>query len=255
MGLRDLIDKLHGKVYRFELQECTGRGGKGGWTTIATVDKFGKPATFVEYFKPGCIYRLMARDLETGQYAKRRWKHFEPSFEIEKVEREREKREKQPRMPSPAEIMTAWAEGLEQQMQPVIAFGKVMQGIRQVFSEAFPTPQGGGIPPPEFEGKLPSFMHPYVVKEIGATVNSVTDHFFGKLDEFRQKAMAHPPTTETQAEPVQFPDIEEYMPEETPLPPTPKPETVKEEKLEEKEVETVEEEKESETESGGEEEK
>lgn len=239
MGLRDLIDKLRGKVYRFELQECTGRGGKGGWTTIATVDKFGKPATFVEHFRPGCIYRLMARDLETGQYAKRRWKHFEPSFEIEKIEREREKREKPPKIPTPDEIMTAWAENLGKQMQPVFAFSKVIADIRESLAQAFPPSQGGGgIPPPEFEGKLPAFFHPYVVGEIGETVKGVTDHFFGKLEEFRQKAMT-PPRGEvtTEVEAVQFPDIEEYMEEAPPPAPTEqkpeKPETKTEEEASE----------------------
>jgi hypothetical protein len=214
MGFKDwIVGKLQRKVYSYELQEC-GKA-KGGWTTIATTDKFQKAVAFAEYFKPGFMYRLMARDLEKGTFSQVKWKHFEPSLEIEKTEKEKEERSPPSRMPTPAEIMTLWAENLEKQMEPVFTFGRVMKSLRESFNEAFggTTSESGegGIPPPQFEGKLPAMMHPYVMREVGETVKGVTDHFFGKLDEFRKKALMPPQGVETPS--VEFPAIEEYAPE------------------------------------------
>ena len=221
MGFKDWItEKLQRKVYSYELQEC-GRASKGGWATIATMDKFEKPVALAEHFKPGFMYRLMARDLEKGTYAKVKWKHFEPSLEIEKVEKEKVERAPA-RMPTPAEIMTMWADSLQKQMEPVFTFGKVMKSLRESFNDAFGGTggEGGtGIPAPQFEGKLPAIMHPYVIKEVGETVKGVTDHFFSKLDEFKKKAFMPPQEPEQSA--VEFPTIEEYM-----APPEPEAEKV-----------------------------
>ena len=233
MGLKDWItEKLGRKVYSYELQEC-GRAPKGGWATIAIMDKFEKTVALAEYFRPGMMYRLMARDMEKGTYAKVKWKHFEPSLEIQKV-REKEERPSA-RVATPSDIMTMWAEGLEKQMVPVFTFGKVMKSLRESFDEAFGSTGGGGggapsIPALEFEGKAPWMMHPYIVQNIGDTVKGVTDHFFGKLDEFRTKALT--PPQEAEAPAVEFPVIEEYMPEA----PTPTPEMEAPSVEEEKEV-------------------
>lgn len=237
----DKIKKLFSrepKVYRYELQEWGG-GGSKGWATIADSDLPRKPDEFSEFFKPGRIYRLLVRDMETGRLVKMKWRHYEPSPEIRihrtKAEREREVSQQPPPM-SASQIMMSWAEELQTTLQPLQALGQLMQQIRETFNQFSSGGGGGGggamqIPPPEFEGKLPALMHPYVVQQVGNTVKDVTDHFFGRLEEFRKKAMQEmAPTVETETETVSLPRLEQYMPseaEET------EAETVEEKKTEE----------------------
>jgi len=220
----DKIKKLfkrEPKVYRYELQEWGGAGSKG-WQTIADSDLPRKPDEFSEFFKPGRIYRLLVRDMETGRLVKMKWRHYEPSPEIRRHKaKEKEEREVAPPPPmSASQIMMSWAEELQTSLQPLQALGQLMQQIRETFNQFSSGTGGGGsmqIPPPEFEGKLPALMHPYVVKQVGDTVKDVTDHFFGRLEEFRKKAVQEmtAPTVETETETVSLPRLEQYMPQES----------------------------------------
>jgi len=226
------------KVYRYELQESMGAGSKGGWTTVVVMDTPKKEA-YAQYFKPGRIYKLLARDLETGLFDKTVWRHYEPSLIPEREEEE--KPPPPPRIkeetPTPAEIMATWAEGFKEYIEPLKVFGEVVSDIRQALQKISGGETGGGeggIPKLEFEGKAPWLMHPYIVKNVGDTVKSITDHFFDRLEEFRRKFQgegeAPTPTPE-----IQFPSIEEYekaeatkttTPEPTQPTPTPTPEAV-----------------------------
>jgi hypothetical protein len=218
MVFEKLKEIFRRKTYRYELMESLGAGSKGGWTTVVMMDTPKKEA-YAEYFKPGRLYKLVARDLETGTYAKTVWRHYEPSLIPEKFEEERPSRERPPpEPPSPTEIMGAWAEGLKEYLGPLKTFSEIMKDIRQTLQDisgAGGGQGGSGIPPLEFEGKAPWIMHPYVVKNIGDTVKDVTDHFFGRLEEFRKKAMQGLQPSETPTPEIEFPSIEEY--EETPI--------------------------------------
>jgi len=222
MVFEKLKDIFRRKTYRYELMESMGAGSKGGWTTIVMMDTPKKEA-YAQHFKPGCLYKLVARDLETGTFAKTVWRHYEPSMMPEKLGEEEEKPPRPPREerpPTPAEIMGAWAEGFKEYMEPLKAFGDAIKDLRETLQNisggAGGQEESGGIPPLQFEGKAPWMMHPYVVRSIGDTVKDVTDHFFGKLEDFRKKAMQGLQPSEAPTAEIQFPSIEEY--EEKPAP-------------------------------------
>jgi hypothetical protein len=233
MVFEKLKDIFRRKTYRYELMESMGAGSKGGWTTIVMMDTPKKEA-YAQHFKPGCLYKLVARDLETGTFAKTVWRHYEPSMMPEKLGEEEEKLPRQPREerpPTPAEIMGAWAEGFKEYMEPLRAFGDAIKDLRETLqniSGGTGGQEGEGIPRLEFEGKAPWMMHPYVVRSIGDTVKDVTDHFFGRLEDFRKKAMQGLQPSEAPAPEIQFPSIEEY--EETPTEAQPPPAPVEEAK-------------------------
>jgi hypothetical protein len=228
MVFEKLKEIFRRKTYRYELMESLGAGSKGGWTTVVMMDTPKKEA-YAEHFKPGRLYKLVARDLETGTYAKTVWRHYEPSLIPEKLEEEKPPREERPppEAPSPAEIMGAWAEGFKEYMEPLKAFRDVIRDVRETLQDISggtgAQGEAGGIPPLQFEGKAPWIMHPYVVRNIGDTVKDITDHFFGRLEDFRKKAMQGLQPSEAPTPEIQFPSIEEY--EETPIeaPPQPTP--------------------------------
>jgi len=222
MGFIDKIKsvcKREPEFVKYELQEYGSYGGRG-WVTIAGMDKPLKPHECEEYFKPGRIYRLLPRDLESGTYKKAKWKHYEPkpgieSHEVSPEALEKLERRRQRRQPASAsEVMTAWAGELQQALQPLMAISDVIATMRDALSKIGGVSAGekGGIPPPEFEGKLPSIMHPYVISNIGETVKDITDNFFTRLEETRQKFMAPPETSETEV--ASLPSIEQYIEEE-----------------------------------------
>jgi len=176
----------------FELQEYGAEGSKG-WSSIT--EPTGQPISKEqarEFFKPDKHYRVIARALEgeqAGRFIGIVWQHYEPARGI--IKKEREKREKpQPRPKEPEEILDAYVDKVERVLEPIPRIFEVLDRIRGKFvqSEGRAVSEVGGeasyqIPPPEFDGKLPAIMHPYVVHIIAEEVKGVIDYGATRLQQ------------------------------------------------------------------------
>ena len=176
----------------FELQEYGGDGGKG-WHSIT--EPTGTPISkqeSKEFFKPDRHYRVIARALEgeqAGRFIGVVWDYYEPYRGLLKKEEE-EKREKAPPKPKEVEdVIGEWADKVDKVLEPVEKIMDTMDRIRGRFE---PASRGEGeegegasyqIPPPEFDGKLPAIMHPYVVHVIAEEIKGVIDYGATRLGE------------------------------------------------------------------------
>lgn len=168
----------------FVLQEYGADGGKG-WSDIT--EPTGEPISKVEaqeMFKPDKHYRVIARALEgeqAGRFIGIVWQHYEPPKGIVKKEVVKEK--PPPRPKDVEDIMDEWAERVERTLAPLEKVMDTMERIRERFApqqQVAREAEGEGasyqIPPPEFDGKLPAIMHPYVVHVIAEEIKGVIDY-------------------------------------------------------------------------------
>lgn len=175
----------------YVLQEYGATGGRG-WANIteAVEESIGKLSA-TEFFKPGKHYRVIARYTEgnhAGQFAGVVWQHYEPVKGIKAVKGEEEEKtkKKEKETHDPVEAMAAYADKLEADLQPIVKLQNVIRDFQETFmptpaQPALSTPSGEEgeefkIPPPEFDGKLPVYMHPFVVKTIFGELNAFVDH-------------------------------------------------------------------------------
>ena len=215
MGILDWIKNKFRKDWMYELQVF-----ENGWVTITQPTDKKRKEDYQELFVPGKLYRLMRKDPDTYQYDKMVWRHYEPAPVIPLVQRKKERPppERSERPLSPADFMRAYVEGLREYMEPVRMFGQIARELREAFSGTVGG-EGASIPPIEFEGKAPWFMHPYVAKTWGDIAKEVIDHGAKRLGEVIEKAKsAITPTEEAAPEEAEFPRLEEYeeYPEEYP---------------------------------------
>jgi len=174
----------------FTLQEY-GATGTRGWADIT--DPVGSAITkgaASEFFKPGCHYRLIARSIEgetAGQWVGTVWEHYEPHKGL--VAKGVAVKEKSPAKPKdPADYMEAYADQVEHVLEPLVKINEVFAQIREQLA---PQPSAEGpptegspytIPPPEFDGKLPAVMHPYVIHVIAEEVKGVVEYAATRLE-------------------------------------------------------------------------
>jgi hypothetical protein len=173
----------------FELQEYGADGGKG-WISIteATGSPIGK-AEAQEMFKPDKHYRVIARALEgeqAGRFIGIVWQHYEPAKGLVKKEAAKEKVPPKPK--EVEDVIDEWADRVDRVLQPVEKIMDTMDRIRGRFTPASTgAVEGEGasydIPPPEFDGKLPAIMHPYVVHVIAEEIKGVIDYGATRLGE------------------------------------------------------------------------
>jgi hypothetical protein len=176
----------------FELQEYGANGGKG-WHSIteATGTPISKQES-AEYFKPDRHYRVISRALEgeqSGRFIGVVWEHYEPHRGLLKKEEEGKRAPSKPK--EVEDVIGEWVEKVDQVLAPVEKIMDTMDRIRERFS-------GGGapgagkeegegttyqIPPPEFDGKLPAIMHPYVVHVIAEEIKGVIDYGATRIGE------------------------------------------------------------------------
>jgi len=174
----------------FELQEYGADGGKG-WVSIteATGSPISK-AESQEMFKPDKHYRVIARALEgeqAGRFIGIVWQHYEPAKGL--VKKEAAKERVPPKPKEVEDVIDEWADRVDRVLQPVEKIMDTMDRIRVRFTPA-PTGapvEGEGasyeIPPPEFDGKLPAIMHPYVVHVIAEEIKGVIDYGATRIGE------------------------------------------------------------------------
>ena len=214
MGILDWIKSKFRKDWLYELQVF-----ENGWVTISGPTDKKRKEDYQELFVPGKLYRLMRKDPDTFQYGKMVWRHYEPAPVTPLIRRKKEKERPPPERPlSPAEFMRAYVEGFREYVEPVKMFGEVARELREAFSGTV-SGESSTIPPIEFEGKAPWFMHPYVAKTWGDIAKEVIDHGAKRLGEVIEKAKSTiAPTEEAAPEEAEFPRIEEYeeYPEEYP---------------------------------------
>ena len=207
MGILEWIKSKLGKPWLYELQVF-----ENGWHTISELTDKKRKEDYQDLFEPGKLYRLMRKDPDSLRYDKMVWRHFEPSPVIPVRRPKKEREERPPPQPiTPSQYMKVWAEGLREYLEPIRMIGEVARDIREAFS-GIGGESSGGIPPIEFEGKAPWFMHPYVAKTWGDVAKEVIDHGAKRLGEVIEKAKstAVPVAEEEEAQLPGFPSIEEY---------------------------------------------
>jgi len=93
----------------------------------------------------------------------------------------------------------------------------------------------GGVPPPEFEGKIPVWMHPYVVHTIATEIKGVIEYGATRLEGILGKSPLKPPGVEAEVEEeFKLPSISTYaQPPEAPVAPAGLEEQPLEERVEE----------------------
>lgn len=179
-----LFKKVWDKVLcSFELQEYGSNGGKGWNSIIEPTGNCISKAEAREMFRPDRHYRVIARALEgeqAGRFIGVVWDHYEPARGLVKKEDVRERAP--PKSKEIEDVIDEYAEKVEKVLAPIPKILDSLEGIRQKFA---PSPEEGvseargegyEIPPPEFEGKLPAFMHPFVVKTIADEIKGVMDY-------------------------------------------------------------------------------
>jgi len=209
MGLLDWF-KYRGK-WLYELQVYD-----NGWRTISDATPEKSKDNYVELFEPGKLYRLIRKNPDTLRYDKVVWRHWEPA-PTPKMKLREPKERAQPRPArhiTPAEYMREYAEQLYAMLEPIRIIGEIGKNIRDAFS-GFGGGGGETLPPLEFEGRAPWFMHPYVAKTWEGVATRIIDHGAKRLGEVVEKLRQ--PITPTEEEiATEFPTLEEYTEEEVP---------------------------------------
>lgn len=185
--------RLDSPPHEWELQVfyTTGSRKAGyGWHTLwRTDDHEPKRVEVADKFEPGCRYRVLRRNLETGRYDKICWTHYEPAGpEVVEGARERieEKIESAQRPLKPRDVMAGWAEELKESLAPLLMLGE----IRKDLLGALGVSEGGTmaeIPPLQFSGSAPWFMHPYVVKYGADAMKEVIGYAFDRVEKITKK--------------------------------------------------------------------
>jgi len=202
-----------------------------------------------EHFKPGSHYRLMARAVEDSLDAKIKggtfvgvlWKYYEPlPGGVVAVVKEKPKVEKPSRPKDATETMKEYVGEVRRVLEPITDIFVVMNELRDsIFppGEGAPSGEGGGsqgysVPPPEFEGKIPVWMHPYVVHTIADEMKGVIEYGATRLEGVLGKRGPPGMPPEEEEEEVRLPSIRAFV---KPVEAAEKPEAP--EGIEEKEVE------------------
>jgi len=160
-------------------------------------------------FRPGCLYRVVEMNIETGKFERQVWKHYEPDLRVIGVakpeeEEEKPKRRKRKKV-TPADVMRTYARQLNEMLQPLVELQEVLNTLGNLgagSSTAQPPQQGFDLPPLQFKGEAPWYLHPYIVSYVGNMVKDVTD-FFNRLE----RTLKGKP----EEVPVRPPSIEEYL--------------------------------------------
>jgi hypothetical protein len=255
----------------FELQEYGGDGGKGWVTIVEPTGSIITKDTAQEMFKPDRHYRLIARALEgpkAGAYVGVVWQHYEPFKGLLK----KEEKHKEPSTPKPKEVedvIEEYADKVEKVLSPLPKIFKMLDDIRastlggqtkEQSGEAENVEDWTKVPPPEFEGKLPVWAHPYFINNLFQNMKGLIDYGAKKIEDAFGVGGLPQPTTQTQKEEEEelIPSLETFKKErhisaaerqkEEPSPPTIPEEEVIEPPKEEKEEEVIPSSKEKETE-------
>lgn len=211
--------RLDSPPYEWELQVfyTTGsrRAGYGWQTILKTDDREPKKVEVANMFEPGGRYRLLRRNLETGRYDKICWTHYEPAGpEVvegakEKIE---EKTELAQRPLKPSDVMRGWAEELKESLTPLVMLGE----IRKDLLGALGVSEGGvgEIPPLQFSGAAPWFMHPYVMKYGADAVKEVIGYAFDRVEKIAKRTGLVAEEEEEVEEEVELPRPSEFKVEE-----------------------------------------
>ena len=208
MGILDWF-KYRGR-WLYELQVY-----QNGWKTISEATPEKSKDNYVEFFEPGKLYRLMRKNPDTQRYDKVVWRHWEPAPRPTKLREEpKERVQPRPARPiTPAEYMREYAEQLYAMLEPIRIIGEIGKNIRDAFSGF----GGGGgettLPPLEFEGKAPWFVHPYMTKTWEGVATRIIDYGAKRLEQVIEKLRQ--PVTPTEEEiATEFPTLEEFTEEE-----------------------------------------
>jgi hypothetical protein len=217
----------------FVLQEYGATGSKGWASITEETETLISKMMALEQFKPGKSYRVLARYLDgdhAGQIAGVVWHHHEPIRGLhEKKTEERPKRQEREKEKAPEEYIDAYVENLAAALTPIVKLQAVLKDFQATFA---PTPAAAtseqtsedfAIPPPEYEGKLPIWTHPMVIKSIFSELNAFVDHtanrFEGLFGTGGTKAREE---KEEKEEPL-LPSIADFTEQEVPIAKEPEP--------------------------------
>jgi len=226
----------------FVVQEF-GATGEKGWGDVS--EPTSQPPTKEEcheLFSPGSSYQCMARYAEgpkAGQFAGVVWHHFEPlpgGLKPKPKEKGKIREKVVEKEPDYAEVMGKYADQVERTLDPLARLFESLEAVRERLGggvgvapqpSAVVSEPGYSVPPPEFDGKLPAIMHPYVIHTIAEELKSVVDFAGARFErvlrpaegeveeeeEVRLPTLPMPPSRELPGE-VEEAVEEEELPEE-----------------------------------------
>jgi len=168
----------------FELQAYGGSEGPG-WHSIAEATyTLITVAEATEMFEPDKHYRLIARATEgpqAGRFVGVVWDHYEPFKGLVK------KGAKEARVPAakakePEDVLEDWADRVDKVLAPLPRIFETLEKIRVKYAgggaaegEEGEVPAWQQLGPPEFDGKLPVMLHPYVIHSIAEEIKGVIE--------------------------------------------------------------------------------
>jgi hypothetical protein len=168
----------------FELQAYGGSEGPG-WHSIAEATyTLITVAEAAEMFEPDRHYRLIARATEgpqAGRFVGVVWDHYEPFKGLVK------KGAKEARVPAakpkePEDVLEDWADRVDKVLAPLPRIFETLEKIRVKYAgggagegEEGEVPAWQQLGPPEFDGKLPVMLHPYVIHSIAEEIKGVIE--------------------------------------------------------------------------------
>jgi hypothetical protein len=202
----------------FVLQEY-GLGGERGWSDVTeSTGTLPSKDTARDNFKPGHHYRLLAKYVEgerAGQIAGVAWNHYEPAPGGLKPKEPIKREKSEAKRADPVAVMSDYAEEVERTLAPLGHILESLDDIRQRLGGGTPQrvvgeEEGMGIPPPEFDGKLPVVFHPYVIHTIAEEMKSVISYAGDRFEGILGKSGEAPPVKEEEEEPL-LPSIKDYV--------------------------------------------
>ena len=241
----------------FIVQEYDASVGRG-WSDIT--EPTGEPPSISsakELMKPGNHYRVIARAVEdsekegikAGTYVGVAWKFYEPLVGgVRELKEPKAKVVKETKPTDVSELMSKYVDEIDRVVTPLAKLGEVFTKIRESVLGVAPSGgrgdseeeegEGGGygeIPPLEFEGKAPWFMHPYVAHAIAEEIKGVIDFGAKRMEQVLKGGAEGEAAVAAEEEEPLLPSIKEYEAEK------PAEEKVAEEEAEEPAAEEEEE--------------
>ena len=177
----------------FVLQEYGAEGGRGWCDITDPTGNVPTKAEAMEHFQPGKHYRVMARAISgegAGRLVGAVWTHYEMLPGGLKAAG-KPKPEKAVAKKDVVTAMGEYAEEVERVLTPMVKISEVFERIRESFGGVPSSPSEGAgegeegtysVPPLEYDGKAPWFLHPQVAHTIAGEMKGVIDHLGKTMD-------------------------------------------------------------------------
>ena len=185
----------------------------------------------VPFIVHNCHYRVIARAVEddekagikAGTYVGVAWKFYEPlPGGVRELKEPKAKVVKETKPTDVSELMSKYVDEIDRVVTPLAKLGEVFTKIRESVLGVAQSGGGGsegeggeddsaygGIPPLEYDGKAPWFMHPYIAHTIAEEIKGVIDFGAKRFEQVMKGGAGEAGAAAEEEEPL-LPSIKEY---------------------------------------------